>query len=266
MKVNVVKKLEKKRETSRKDSESILKEVQLLLETDTQAERNALRVVGIDSHVAHVENQRGVEIERQEFEKTYEGHVFTRDEIKDLCMKYDLRFLETRHFIGKIDTVLGPKLKHFIEARKHEIGNYSQDFFIMAPEDAFQLEDMPRKPPRNIDPVLLYRIPRTDKFVFVHKWGKDFTFWRRFRGIFFKSVMNMKLITWAASYLICATALPMVVPTYVGMTVDLLFHLFIAGVAIGVAHLALLIGFNDDSNWGRRTTESRWNTNLRRRY
>lgn len=265
MKVNLVKELEKKREDAQKDSESIVKEVHLLLETGAQDDRNALRTIGIDAHLSYAEKQKGVEIERQEFEKDYEGHVFTMDEIKDMCLKYDLRFLSTRYFVGKIDTVLAPKVKRFIEARKNEIGNYSSDFYVMAPEDAFQLEDMPKRIPRNIDPVLLYRIPRTDQFVFVHKWGKDFTLWRRLRGIFFKSVMNMKLMTWAALYLICSSILPLTTSSYVGTNVDILFHGIVAGLALALAHLALLIGFNDDSRWQSRTTENRWNTNLRRR-
>ena len=75
------------------------------------AEKEALRAAGLDHHVQKVESDKGVEIERKQLEETYDDLVFTRQEIKDICIKYDLRFLRTEYFKAALDTEIAGKLK-----------------------------------------------------------------------------------------------------------------------------------------------------------
>lgn len=265
MRVNVVDKLEKTRKSSQDQAELVVQEVKLLMDTEAEAERKALRIAGLTNHMEHVDQHKGQEVERAKFEEEYGNSVFRENELQAICMKYDLRMLPSRRFLGKIDGEVAVKLKHFMENREGEMGNYSENFFIIAPESAFQLENQPRKPPRQIDPILVYKVPRKDQYVFIHKWGKDFTFWRRFRGFYFESVFNMLLVNWAVLSLVGSLFV-----TWLHGSINTFSEALWLGLPIGasvlLAHLALFIMFNDEKNWSRRTTANTWDEPYKRRY
>ena len=265
MNVNIVKKLENKRKNSQKETEVVIQEVKLLMDSEAEAERSALKVAGLVNHMEHIDQKRGQEIERAKFEEEYGNNVFTENEIKDICLKYDLRMLETRRFLGKIDGEVAVKLKHFMADKQGEMGNYSRNFYVIAPETAFQLEKQPRKPPRQIDPILVYKVPGADQYVFIHKWGRDFTLWRRFRGFYFESVFNMLLINWAILSIVFSMSVALA-HGELNTLRELTWLILPVAAAIPLARLAVLIMFNDEKNWKSRTTKNTWRSEYKRRY
>jgi hypothetical protein len=263
-KVDILKELEQNRDSSKKKVDNVVKETQLLLECSESKEREALRIAGLDHEIRIVDSERGRELERENSETHYGGKVFTQTEIRDLCMKYDLRLLPSRMFSGKIDPVLGKKISDFVEKHQNEMGNSSSDFYIMAPGHSFNLENRKPKPPRNVDPVLLYKIPKKDEYVFIHKWGADFTVWRRLRGMFFESDGSM---FWLGS-----TFYAFLIATIISLTsnfvpsVGSMFGMFgltlLLSAALGLVTLLIFTSSGDARNVFTRET---WNSKEKRR-
>lgn len=191
LKVDITKEVIKKRESSKKDAVNIVKETQLLLEGDAQQEREILKKIGLGHQIKKAERVNVIDLERKTFETEYGGEVVMQEhEIKELCIKYDLKFLPTEKFKGHTDLNIGPRIRRFVE--KNNINPSKGDFFIMAPGKTFNLEDRP-KPVKDSDPILFYKIPNNTEermFVMVHKWGNDFTIFRRLRGLVLENVTS----------------------------------------------------------------------------
>lgn len=265
MKVDVVEKLEQNRSSSKMTVNRIENEVGLLMAPDMSAEREALRKAGLTMHSQEVERAVGSEIERQKLEDHYGSKVFKAEEIKDLCVKYDLRLLRASDFAGKIDGEVAKKLAAFVDAHKNEIGNYSaESFYILAPGSSFKLEDRPVKV-RNVDPVLLYKPRSGDGYVFVHKWGQDFTAWRRLRGFFFESLGNMWTVSFSFYFVLISAVYAYVSGTFTGAPGQHLHFLWIAAASVGATIATLGIMFLDMEDWDERTTEYTWNSKRKRR-
>lgn len=263
-KVDIVKELEQNREGSKKKVEAVVKDTQLLLESSESKEREALRIAGLDHEIQIVNSERGREIEREDAEAQYGGKVFTSDEIRELCMKYDLKLLKSRRFSGRIDPVLGKKVSDFVEKHHQEIGGHSSDFYIMAPGHSFNLEERKPRPPRNVDPVLLYKIPRKEEYVFIHKWGKDFTVWRRLRGLFFESDISMFWMS-SAFYAFLLTVIISVTSSFVpsvGSVLGTFALISIISAIMGGITLAVFTGGGDAENV---FTHETWNSDRKRR-
>jgi len=275
MKVNPLKKLQSARKANVKENKNIISEVQLLLDTAGQEEREALRIVGLEHHVIHAENTRSVEIERKKFEEEYASSSFTETEIKDLCIKYDLRMLPTRLFVGKLDGEVASKLKAFVSKHKSEIGHYSDNFYVIAPPKAFKLEDQPVKPER-IDPILVYKVPgarnrEENQYILIHKWDKDFTLYRRLVALKYKSLTTLHMF-WTLFLTLIVSAIPLIAGYN---PITLWGYSFIPVVFVCWYLLALFSyyeaagdhrrrGSTIEDGLGRFTTRDLWNNNFKR--
>lgn len=261
--VNVVGELDRQRTQSKKMTEQVVNEQQLFLSSGMDKEREALRIAGLNTEIADADRERSREIERAKSESEYGDRVFHVDELKQVCMKYDLRLLKSKRFVGKIDQVVAQKLAEFVEKHKNEIGNHTDDFYIMAPGYAFQLDERKRKPVP-VDPVLLYKIPRTNDFVFIHKWGQDFTAWRRLRGMFFESKESMLFMSATAGHLILFAlylAFGNFIPSFWSVVLyPLIFGLL--SLSIGLFTVLVWTAWGDAENVFTKDT---WNSRDKRR-
>jgi len=266
IKVNPVKELNQKREATINDAEAVVKEVKLLMEADDAADKDALRRAGLDFHLNQVENKKGETLEREKFEEEYKNKVFTESEIKAICIKYDLRFLNTEHFIGKIDGRVANELSKFM--KEHCPGNERGSFFIMGPGASFKLDAKKREPrPVDDDPVLFYKLRNNTignhheaetKYVYIHKWGKDFTIARRLRAIFFKNVFSMWFYTLMAWSMLGFGLNYMMGGSYWHMA-------WIIPAAFVPAMFTLAIMFGEFERWDKRTSKYLWNERMTRR-
>lgn len=101
--------------------------------------------------------------------------VFTIDQIKNLCERYNLKFLQTVHYKGTIDKEAIKKVEQMKRAFNRERLD-SQDFYIAAPAESFNLQPRPK------DPLLFYKLGNADNYYLIHKWGNDISLFRRFLG------------------------------------------------------------------------------------
>lgn len=160
---------------------------QLLLEENAH-ENNLLFSAGMNgAHIERVRLKNENAMRKELRMKTGAQAVLTLEEIKTLCIRYRLRFLPSRKYSGAIDSLTGRKLAEFLNKNGDPSPEMSasQRLFIMAPADAFDLEITKVQPP---DPVLFYRHD-DGLYSVIHKWGNDFTVFRRIVGALTSSAL-----------------------------------------------------------------------------
>ena len=260
--------LEMKRQMSVDKTEKV-ESVKLLMSGE-DGDIEILKRTGLDHEINKAEKIKGLEIDRKNLEDTYNGFVFTKDEIKDICIKYDLRFLPTKYFRGKLDTEVADKLKKFV-AEHPEIGAVSESFYIIAPDNSFDIKYPCSNPSSKTDLILVYKV-RTerygvDKFVFIHKWGnEEFSPIRRLKGIFYESPSSMTSVLMSAWIVIISTIFGLSSSGFTGEWYQYLNLIWIVAVSFGMSMLTLLIMFNDsDMKLYKRTSDEVWNTRYTRR-
>lgn len=264
--MNIIEKdLDKSRKKSFSGAEAQSEEIKLLIDGSALEERRILKEAGLDFNVAGVEKTLGINMVRSQKETELDAKIFTEDEIRIACIKYDLRFLQSRLYKGKIEPTLGKHILDFftkkgIDGRNHEASN---NLYIMAPAKAFNLEEMPNPP--QLDPVMFYKMHTSegDMYAVVHKWGKDFTPLRRILGaaretswhwFWFRIVMVFILSTFG-------TAAIGLNPFFAGA---IFANLVIAGGTVGLWNL-LYVG-EGNTNWDNyRKSFSRdgWNSQFK---
>lgn len=100
------------------------------------------------------------------------------DDIKKVCIDYNLRFLQAEYYRGTLETGISIKIEKFCKENNLDIEKlYRHDFYIMAREEDFNLKEAPN-PPKNPDPVLFYKVGK-DVYKSIVKWGNDLTPIRR---------------------------------------------------------------------------------------
>lgn len=215
-KISIDKELES---VSKKQKEQLnidpLNEVKLLLEGESQEDARILRGLSKNSHINRIENVRGRQIELENMENEYDGKVYTLEQIKDLCVDYRLRFLQSRYYTGSFDVEVSAKIKEFSKTTNSSIDDYTlgRRFFIMAPQEMFELTEekyiSKAELRKQLDPAIFYQIDE-NHYRLIHKWGSDFTIFRLIEGFRWKSwwnhqifntVMFMPIIT--VLYLLC---------------------------------------------------------------
>lgn len=133
-----------------------------------------------------------------------QSRIFSKAEIKQLCVSYSLRFLDLVQYKGTIDPKLPSKIVEFEKLYKesghgdavlrtgfnHNYDGGDYNYKIVAPEESFKLQDRPK------DPLLFYHIG--DGFYYlVHKWGEDISVMR-----WIKSLRWRNYKTWYESILL----------------------------------------------------------------
>ena len=215
MKVDVKTELKQKRDASVEQThvEAGMKEVKLLLEGAEREEREILRAAGLDHNIKQIEDKLGIDLERKRFEERVKDTVFTEEEVKDFCFKYNLKFLISKRYKGNVDPILGAKILRFFKENKIDGTSWeaAQNLYIMARAKAFNLDERPIIE-ENLDPAIFYRLKDTHGtgyyYTMIHKWGNDFSVARRISG-----VVNRSKTTWAVTVLtllfVAITALSM---------------------------------------------------------
>jgi hypothetical protein len=174
--------LEDARQVEREADAFVEQTKQLLLQEST-TERTLLSAAGIDTGHMEAARVRDEKAMREELRmKTGSVAVLTEAEVKALCVKYRLRLLRSQRYKGAIDALTGRKLSKFLQ----DIGDPSPEhsarerLFVMAPAEAFNTDIAHIAKPIP-DPVLFYRHD-SGVYAVVHKWGNDFTVFRRLLG------------------------------------------------------------------------------------
>ncbi len=110
--------------------------------------------------------------------------------IKEICIDYRLRFLDSNYFKGDIPQLAISKIKQL----EKEHGTNLNGFKIVAPSKLFKLKDK--------DDPLLFVPLGNDYFYLIHKWGNDLHPMRKVLMWPFKSIVNLTLLVFITSYFV----------------------------------------------------------------
>lgn len=120
--------------------------------------------------------------------------IYHIDQIRDICVTYRLRFLDTKYFKNEVPYEALMKIKDMEKAHDIEM----RGFKIVAPSKMFKLE--------NADDPLLFAPIGNGYFYLIHKWGNDLNPFRKIWAWNFKSFENLifstVLVSLLAAYLI----------------------------------------------------------------
>jgi hypothetical protein len=158
------------REKETEESSFIVEHFKDVLEDAVEEDKEILSEAGFS--FSHYEKAK--ENTERKFGKNLDTkRIFSKSEIKKLCLNYNLRFVETQYYKGTIPPELPQKIKEAKENIGTDINH--DDYFIVAPLNSLKLEKEPK------DPLMFIKL--TDEFYYlVHKWGNDLSITNRISG------------------------------------------------------------------------------------
>ncbi len=191
LEVKIKKELDNLKSNDLENQEHFVKEVKLLMESNAKEEIDILKTMGLGSNIIKAEEQTRKILSFKEISDKYEGDVYTIDQIKHLALKYNLKFLKTKYFKGHVPGELGSILLRFKEKNVLSQYDLEERFYILGPSKVFNLTKRP------VDPLLFYEIKDRNTgetmYKLVHKWGNDFTIFRRISGIINKTRTSVRM-------------------------------------------------------------------------
>lgn len=137
-----------------------------------------------------IKNGNAREANEFNFDLLESGSIYHLKHIKEVCIDYRLRFLDSKYFKGDIPQEAISKIKQLEKEHKTKL----QGFKIMAPSKLFKLKD------KN-DPLLFVPLGN-DYFYFIHKWGNDLHPLRKALMWPFKNMVNLAWVVFALSYFV----------------------------------------------------------------
>lgn len=183
---NIEQKLQQTRKKALADSD-LLEQVRNILAEDDLKE---------DAIIARMKSpQKPTPRNSFNFDLLETKHIYHVDQIRDICVNYRLRFLDTRYFKNEIPQEALSKIKQL--EKEHD--TTLRGFKIVAPSKMFKLE--------NADDPLLFAPIGNGYFYLIHKWGNDLNAFRKIFAWPFKSFENLIIITILIS-LLAAYAVP----------------------------------------------------------
>ncbi|WP_422861401.1 hypothetical protein [Flagellimonas sp. W118] len=179
-KTNIEKKLQILK--SREENEpEILEQVKRILEHETLREQRVLKT--LKEQTINIVNTF-------DFNLLETSKIYHLNQIKQVCIDYRLRFLDSRYFKGEIPQTAIAKIKGLEKAHRQKLNGFK----IMAPSKLFRLE-------AKDDPLLFVPIGN-DYYYLIHKWGNDLHPLRKLMAWPFKGIINLTLLVLLISYLV----------------------------------------------------------------
>ncbi len=179
-KTNIERKLHQIR-NKQADEAKILAEVEAILQKDLQHETQISETLNSN------ESGGGNAFE---FDLLETDRIFHIDQIREICIDYRLRFLNSSYFKGTIPQSAIQRIKQLEKEHDIEITGFK----IMAPSKLFKLEDK--------DDPLLFAPIGNDYFYLIHKWGNDLHPLRKLLVWPFKNIANLTLLVLLISYFV----------------------------------------------------------------
>jgi len=116
--------------------------------------------------------------------------IYHIEEIKQICIDYRLRFLDSKYFKGDIPTEALSKIKSLENEHNIEV----KGFKIIAPSKLFKLKDKD-------DPLLFAPIGNGYHYL-IHQWGNDLHPFRKILMWPFKNIVNLSILVLVLSFLV----------------------------------------------------------------
>ena len=184
-KTNIEKELSKTR-LDHLQQDAILNQVRQILNQENESEKRITK--NIEESGSEVEN-------KFVFDLLETKNIYHISQIKQICINYRLRFLDSKYFKGAIPQEAIDKIKKLEQEHELEL----KGFKIIAPSKLFKLEDK--------DDPLLFAPIGNGYYYLIHKWGTDMHPLRKALVWPFKNVGNLLALILLLS-LLCTAAIP----------------------------------------------------------
>ena len=189
-------------------------------------------------------NEKSEEIENNfNFDLLESSQIFHLADIKNLCVNYRLRFLDSRYFKAGFPQEAISEIRNL--EKKHGIA--LKNFKIVAPAKLLKLE--------NADDPLLFAPMGNDYFYLIHKWGNDLHPFRKLLMWPYKSFENLVFMVAVISLIITAL-MPMEWFTPMGSFQEYLFLFLI--IFKGVGGTVIFYGFSKGKNFNGAIWNSKY--------
>ncbi|MBT8299410.1 MAG: hypothetical protein KJO52_13845 [Maribacter sp.] len=177
------------------------------------------------------------------FDLLASGNIYHLTHIKNICIDYRLRFLDSKYFKGDIPPIAISKIKQL--EKEHE--TQLKGFKIVAPSKLFKLKD------KN-DPLLFVPLGN-DYFYFIHKWGNDLHPLRKALMWPFKNIVNLTLTVFILSYFV-TLMLPMGLFTNTSFGYE--FWILFFFMFKSIAAIVIFYGFSKGKNFSKAIWRSKY--------
>ncbi|APA66119.1 hypothetical protein CSC80_15775 [Maribacter sp. 6B07] len=148
----------------------------------------------LDNELDRIENNviigNGVANNKFNIDLLNSDKIYHTKEIKQICIDYRLRFLDTKYFKGTIPAEGLSKIKALEKEHDTEI----KGFKIIAPSKLFKLEDK--------DDPLLFAPIGNGYYYLIHQWGNDLHPFRKLLMWPFKNMANLIILVLLISFLV----------------------------------------------------------------
>jgi len=202
-------------------------------------EVNSLLEEGFQSDIQIQENIKSKRLNSiLDIESFNPKNIYTLEQIRGLCIKYRLRFLDASSFKGEIPYEALLKVKDIQKDLDIELSGFK----IIAPKEMFHLRD------KDSDPILFLQITERH-YYFIHKWGGEINRLRSVLAFPFRNINSMLISLFAMAFLVT-----LMVPTNSAyLFIFLLVHSF-----IGICGLACLLIFSMRQNLSNIEWDSKY--------
>lgn len=162
------------------------------------------------------------------------SRIFSQEQIRAICVKYRLRFLDASVFKSNIPVEAISKIKGL----EQKWGVELKSFKIVAPQSLFDLEDP------DADPLLFAQLTG-NRYYLIHKWGGEMNRLRALAAFPLRSFMHL-FWTLLALAMLFAALIP--TPT-LGLKLFLWIHSFIAFCALACVYVFGMRQNFSSENW-----------------
>jgi hypothetical protein len=230
---NIEKQLLKSR-TKRVNKQAVMQEVQRIFSENTKQREEILSTL----------TEKSFEIENHfDLDLLDSSHIFHLDDIKNLCITYRLRFLDSHYFKGDFPEEAISEIRSLENKQNISLKNFK----IIAPAKLLKLE--------NADDPLLFAPMGNDYFYLIHKWGKDLHPFRKLLMWPYKNFDNLVFTVVVLSILLTAIVPMQWLTPHAGIGEYLFLAFFIF---IGMGGMVILYGFSKGKNFNNAIWNSKY--------
>lgn len=216
--------------------DQLLEEVKSILD-ENEVQRSLIKTT--------LKSKSSTKVNEFEFDLLQTDKIFHVSQIKNVCIDYRLRFLDSNLFINQIPEEAISKISDLEKLH----GTSLEGFKIVAPSKMFQL--------LQYDDPLLFAPIGNDYYYLIHKWGNDFSWHRKLMVLPIKNMMNFVIFCGIISALIIAISPMDNLSKDIPLAPIILFLFMFKAVIASSAYYFFLAGKNFNSEiWNRKFKEN----------
>jgi hypothetical protein len=256
--VNLRDELEETRLKDEISNNSKISDTKMLLATNEANRISVLNALGLNSGIKEYVEVKRRSLDREKLENEYGKDIFHIDEIEKLCLKYDLRFLNSKHYNGNITNDLPEKVIEFSQKHNVRVGinndTWSGDgdkFYILGPRNKFDKNRSKKEKVKDNDPILFYHTDR-DYYKVVYAWGNSLSMFRLIKGWRRLNLRNRFLFISSIISLLTVSFFGAIGLNFIGS--------FLLGIGFAMLISLIFLPWNDGLDYNSNFfTENGWN-------